>query len=141
MIPLAGAKFTISPVQSLHVSGQVDSGQGVISRAKSYLLTGATLKKKEDREHPVSALRQSIKKEFCCRWIPQAISRFFGITTPAKITGADDANRTIRTTMYRQSSSRVLCIEVRLIIIYPIGSGNHESNLFLTTECSRTASG
>jgi len=41
----------------------------------------------------------------------------------------------------RQSSSRVLCIEVRLIIVYPIGSGNHESNFFLTTECSRTASG
>jgi len=99
------------------------------------------LKKKEDREHPVSALRQSIKKAFAVGEFRQAISRFFGITTPAKITGADDANRTIRTTMFRQSSSRVLCIEVRLIIIYPIGSGNHESNLFLTTECSRTASG
>ena len=57
------------------------------------------MKKKEDREHPVSALRQSIKKAFAVGEFRQAISRFFGITTPAKITGADEANRTILTTL------------------------------------------
>jgi len=121
----------------LQISGQVEAGQGVVSRAKSFLLTGATLKK-QYREHPV-ALKRS-KESICCRWLSTGRSSFFGVTTPAKITGADDANWTIRTALYRQSSSRVLCIEVRLIIVYPIGSGNHESNFFLTTECSRTAS-
>jgi len=51
-----------SPAQTLQVSGQVDSGQGVISRAKSSLLTGETLKKKQYRERPVLSACQMITK-------------------------------------------------------------------------------
>jgi hypothetical protein len=57
-------------------------------------------------------------------------SSFFGITTPAKITGADDITGQSGELGIGKSSSRVLCIEVRLIIIYPNGSGNNEKQLF-----------
>ncbi len=89
MIPLTGAKFPISPAQTLQVSGQVDSGQGGHFPSKKFPPDGGNFED-ETTGNILCPRSGHQSKKYLLSVIIAGRSSFFCITTPAKITGADD---------------------------------------------------